>query len=205
MKIFNKIKGNLFSRKKRINSISKLKFNIGKEISFPYHYFCVVTNEKDSPTLKLSLKSSTINELLNDSEKKKAVIYIPHYLNLKKNENFKSIKDIITNIKKKEEVEVEDFFIVSYFPHSDINLFYTNFAPIMSNCNFSFVINEFDSYKIQKFFKNKFAVIVLDENNKIISTTYTSKLRIAMGIIMWSFLIYMNLIYIPEVENFIKI
>jgi hypothetical protein len=203
MKIFNKIKGNLFSRKKRINSISKLKFNIGKEISFPYHYFCVVTNGKDNQTLKLSLKSSTINDLLNESEKKKAVIYIPYYLNLKKNENFKSFKDEITNIKIKD--EVEDFFIVSYFPHSDINLFYTNMAPIMSNCNFSFVINEFDSYKIQKFFKNKFAVIILDEKNKIISTTYTSKLRIAMGIIMWSFLIYMNLIYIPEVENFIKI
>ena len=203
MNILNKIKGNLFRRKKKIQSISNLNSFIGKEVIFPTHYFCVVTKDNHSQNFKLSLKSSTINNLLLESKKKKALFYLPYYLNLNKTENYMNFKNMLQNTKNKN--DIEDFYIVSYFTQSDINLFYNNISPILYNCNFTFLINEFDSVSIQKFFKGQYINIVLDEENKLISSTYTSKKKTAFRLAIWLFLIYFNFTYIPEVENFLKI
>ena len=208
MKIINKFKGILKIKQRKCDNINKITTMIGEEITFPHHYFCVISkspNEMDDSQKanKILLKSSTISEILSECGRKKALINLPVYLNLKHKQNYDYLKNIVQKIRYKD--KIDDFIFISYFSQYDITLFYSKSNLTMTKCNVIFMINEFDSAKLQNFFKGKFVVILLDEDNKLISISHKNYFKVILSFLLWSSLIYFNFIYIVEIQNYLKI
>ncbi len=164
-----------------------------------------------------------MNEIksINKLNSNKAIIYIPEYKNINteifNNYLIKTGNELIRNY------NINKFYLFGYFHQQDIQEFLIGDRNINININikinkefeentkeniFEFIVFDyFQSSNIQKIFGNSEFLFILNEENKIIFTTKSYRLKNFMYSMKISFyaLIFYFIIIMPSIENLIII